>query len=222
MRLPPSLRERPQRGVRHSLFEGFRYIGGNEALRLLVTIALVPMFFGQPYQTMLTVFASQVYDIGPEGLGLLAASAACGSVLGAILVARLSHAGGRGIVMLGYLLAYGLALVAFSLNSWVLLAPVLLLLVGAMQVAYNASNNAIMQLSVPDHLRGRVLSTLFLNRGLVPLGTAFVAFLSTAIGAQLAMAATTSVIVVSALLLLAFSPTMRGLKVGGSPALTPP
>jgi predicted MFS family arabinose efflux permease len=193
--------------------EGFRYIRGHSAIRTLVLVALVPMFFGQPYLTMLTVFASDVYDIGPEGLGLLVSCAAAGSVCGALLVARFSHATRRGAVMLGFLLAYGISLVAFSLNTWIVLAPFLLIAVGSMQISYNASNNAILQLAVSDHVRGRVLSTLFLNRGLVSMGTAFVAFLAALVGPQIAMAATTSVLVITAVLLFFFSPTMRHLEV---------
>lgn len=128
-------------------------------------------------------------------------------------MASFSDATRRGAVMLGFLFAYGTALVLFSLNPWIVLAPVLLVAVGSMQIAYNASNNAILQMAVPDDVRGRVLSTLFLNRGLVSLGTAFVGFLAALVGPQAAMAGTTSVIVVVAILLFLFSPTMREFRV---------
>jgi predicted MFS family arabinose efflux permease len=213
MDMPRKIREKSVESLAHSVLEGFHFIRGHSAIRILVLVALIPMFFGQPYLTMLTVFASDVYDIGPEGLGLLVSCAATGSVCGALLVARFSHAARRGAVMLGFLLAYGISLVVFSLNTWIMLAPFLLIAVGLMQIAYNASNNAILQLAVPDHVRGRVLSMLFLNRGLVSMGTAFVAFLAALVGAQIAMAATTAVIAAMAVLLFFFSPTMRHLKV---------
>jgi predicted MFS family arabinose efflux permease len=213
MDMPRKIREKSTETLGHSVTEGFRYIRGHSAIRILVLVALVPMFFGQPYLTMLTLFASDVYHIGPEGLGLLVSSAAAGSVCGALLIARFSSATRRGVVMLGFLLAYGISLMAFSLNTWIGAAPFLLIAVGSMQIAYNASNNAILQLAVSDHVRGRVLSTLFLNRGLVAMGTAFVAFLAALVGPQIAMAATTSVLVGTAVLLFFFSPTMRHLEV---------
>jgi hypothetical protein len=144
---------------------------------------------------------------------VLVSCAAAGSVCGALLLATFSNAARCGAVMLGFLLVYGSALVAFSLNTWFALAPVLLMVAGAMQIAYNASNNAILQLSVPDEVRGRVLSTLFLNRGLVSMGTAFVGFLAALVGPQAAMASTTAVVVATAVLLLLFSPTIRRFKV---------
>jgi MFS family permease len=209
MDLPAQVADASEESFGESLLQGFSFIRQHRVIRLLVLVALIPMFFGQPYLTMLAVFARDVYDLGPEGLGLLVACAAAGSVCGALMVASLSQASRRGTVMLGFLLAYGILLVSFSLNSWAVLAPPLLLAIGAMQIAYNASNNTILQLSVPDKMRGRVLSTLFLNRGLVAFGTAFVAFLASAIGPQLAMAATTSVMAIVAVALLLTSPTIR-------------
>jgi MFS family permease len=213
MDLPKKARRKQAESLGQSLLGGFAYINRHSAIRLLVLVALIPMFFAQPYMTMLTVFADSVYNIGPEGLGVLVSCAAAGSVCGALLLATFSNAARCGAVMLGFLLVYGSALVAFSLNTWFALAPVLLMVAGAMQIAYNASNNAILQLSVPDEVRGRVLSTLFLNRGLVSMGTAFVGFLAALVGPQAAMASTTAVVVATAVLLLLFSPTIRRFKV---------
>ena len=208
MDLPKKPRRKQVESLGRSLLGGFAYINQHRAIRLLVLVALIPMFFAQPYLTMLTVFADSVYEIGPEGLGVLVSCAAAGSVCGALLLAAFSNAARCGAAMLVFLLVYGCALVAFSLNTWFALAPVLLMVAGAMQIAYNASNNAILQLSVPDEVRGRVLSTLFLNRGLVAMGTAFVGFLAALVGPQAAMASTTAVVVATAVLLLLFSPTL--------------
>src|SRR3546814_6208466 len=78
----------------------------------------------------------------------------------------------------------------FRSNPTIYLAPVILVGVGAMHIAYNASNNTILQMSVADDMRGRVLSVLFLNRGLVQLGTAFAATLASVFGVRLAVAST--------------------------------
>jgi len=211
--LPRKVRAGKPESLGRSLLAGFSYIKGNPALRVLVLVALVPMFFAQPYLTMLTVFADHVYSIGPEGLGMLVSCAAAGSVCGALLLAAFSHAARRGLVMLGFLFIYGSALVAFSLNSWLALAPVLLMIAGAMQIAYNGSNNTILQMAVPDEMRGRVLSTLFLNRGLVAMGTASVGFLAVLAGPQIAMAASASVVAVTAVAVCLLSPTIRHFKV---------
>jgi MFS transporter, DHA1 family, staphyloferrin A biosynthesis exporter len=70
------------------------------------------------------------------------------------------------------------------------MTPFLLFGVGAMQIAYNASNNTVLQMRVPDHVRGRVMSVLLLNRGLVQLGAATAAAAAGFVGVRYAVAAT--------------------------------
>ena len=79
-----------------SLLEGFNVVWRHETIGVLVLIALVPTFFGQNYLSMLTLFARDVFQWGPEGLGLLTSCAALGSVLGALALAtvpRLARSG---------------------------------------------------------------------------------------------------------------------------------
>jgi len=64
-----------------------------------------------------------------------------------------------------------------------------------MHMAYNVSNNTILQLSVPDSYRGRVMSVLFLKKGLMSVGTALAGALAAAIGVQAAMASMASIII---------------------------
>ena len=211
MSIPPLIRERTG-SIGRNILDGFAFIRGHTTIRLLVLVALIPMFFGQPYITMLAVFADDVYRIGPDGLGLLVASAAAGSIVGALMVSTFSDLARRGLTMLALLAAYGGLLIVFSLNPVAQLAPFILVGVGAMQIAYSACNNTILQLVVPDHVRGRVLSVLFLNRSLVSFGTAFVATLSAVIGPQWSMALSSAIMTCAALLIFLRSASMRSLR----------
>lgn len=184
--------------LRRSIAEGLRYVRDDRAVLLLVLVALVPTFFGQPYMTLLAVFAHSVHEVGPEGLGLLTSSAAAGAVAGGLLLAGRSRGAASGRAMLAYLGGFGAMLCAFALNPVWLLAPVLLVGVGMMQIAYSATNNTILQMRVPDRMRGRVMSILLLNRGLVQLGAAFAGTLSGFVGAPTAVAMTGGTIVVFA------------------------
>ena len=74
-----------------------------------------------------------------------------------------------------------------QLSSATAVALVLLYVAGAANVFYNATNNALIQLSVDDRYRGRVLSMLVINRGMVPLGTAFTGFLAELMGTPSAL-----------------------------------
>jgi len=175
MRFPP--REvRQKQGLLTDLLGGLRYIRGEPNIRTLVMLALVPMILGQPYMTMLTVFASDVLRVGTSGLGLLMACSGAGAVCGALFIASRGAKGGRRRRMRIGLIAFGVTLLVFSLSPWLWLSAGTLLAVGFSQQVYNAQNNALVQEEVDPEYRGRVVSTLFLNRGLVPLGTALAGF----------------------------------------------
>ena len=113
--------------------------------------------------------------------------------------------------MLVGMMAFGASLVVFSLSGWFWLSFVALLAVGASQQIYMASNNALIQTTVEEEYRGRVLSTLFLNRGMVPLGTMIAGFGTALFGVQATMATMGGALLVLALLVTRLSPTARDL-----------
>lgn len=176
------------------LKDGFAYIGRNRTLLYLVMLAVVPMFFGQPYMTMLAVFARSILEIGPAGLGLLTSVASLGAVTGALAVAGLRR-GPRIGMMIGGIIVFGLSLFLFSFSRWLVPSLIFLFLAGGANVFYNSTNNALIQMSVEDNYRGRVLSMLFINRGLVPLGTAFTGLLAENMGAPAALGAMSMMLV---------------------------
>nr|WP_255607699.1 MFS transporter [Ancylobacter sp. Lp-2] len=202
MQFPSVPQKVPDRSLHQSIVEGVTYVREDRAILLLVLIALVPTFFGQPYLTLLALFAYTVFDVGPEGLGLLTASAAIGSVLGALVLAATPRLAASGRAMLGFLIAFGALLCLFAVNSTAGIAPFLLLGVGAMQIAYNASNNTILQMRVPNSMRGRVMSILLVNRGLVQLGAAASAALAGFVGVQLAVLMAGAIIFVFSIAML--------------------
>ena len=198
--------------VRQSLGEGLGYIRSQPTVSLLVTVAVVPMFFGMPYQTMLAVFARDVLAIGAAGLGVLTSAVAVGAFVGGLSLASLASSAPRGKIMLVALTSFGALLIAFSYSSWPPLSVALLVGVGAMFTSYNASNNALLQLIVPDEFRGRIVSTLFINRGLVPLGTALAGTLAVLIGIQLTVASMAAIVTLLGILALTMAPALRKLR----------
>lgn len=196
-----------------SLIGGFGYLKREPILLMLVMVALVPTFFCQPYIQFLAVFSAQVFHTGPSGLGIMTALAAAGSICGGLLASRIQRDARRGSVMLIFMAAFGAGLIAFSSMPSLYLAIPFLFGAGAMHIAYNSSNNTILQLTVDDAYRGRVLSSLFMTRGLTPMGTATMALLSTVVGPRLAMSAMASVVVIFAIVLWHWMPRLRNLRV---------
>jgi MFS family permease len=209
MQLPPRGGGR-RRGVLEDLLGGLAYLRSQPTLQALLLLALLPVVFGMPYMTMLTVFARDVLEVGGSGLGVLTACASVGALLGALYVA-VAPAGARGAQMLGALVLFGLALAAFAFTPWVGLAGLLLVVVGVAQQVYMTTNNTIVQERVAGEYRGRVLSILFLSRGMIPLGTMLAGFGTAAFGVQRTMGAMAAALVLTALLTLWLAPTLRDL-----------
>lgn len=212
MEIPPSGRKQDDSSVLQSLKAGFRYIWGQRTMLLLVVFALTPMFLAMPYQTLLAVFAHDELDIGPAGLGILMSASAIGAIGGTLIIASLPHSAPRGKIMIGAMILFGALLMLFSYSTWVPLSIVVLLGVGVMQTTYSASNNSILQSHVDDEFRGRVMSTLFLQRGLVPLGTALAGTVTMLVGVRLTLASMAAVVVLLGITAMAMSPSLRRLR----------
>lgn len=213
MDLPRQTVERKSESLLSSLMEGFVYMKREPVLLMLVAVALVPTFFCQPYIQFLAVFAAQVFDSGASGLGVMTALAAAGSICGGLLASRIQRDARRGSTMLVFMGLFGCFLILFSAAPSLTLAIPVLFAAGAMHIAYTSSNNTILQLTVEDAYRGRVLSSLFMTRGLMPMGTATMALLAAAVGPRLAMGAMAAVVVVFAVVLWIWMPRLRNLKV---------
>jgi MFS transporter, DHA1 family, staphyloferrin A biosynthesis exporter len=210
--LPDQKVDRKAESLLASLVGGFTYLKSEPVLLMLVAVALVPTFFCQPYIQFLAVFSAQVFSAGASGLGFMTALAAAGSICGGLLASRLQRDARRGSTMLIFMGCFGLALILFSAAPNIYWAIPVLFAAGAMHIAYNSSNNTILQLTVDDAYRGRVLSSLFMTRGLMPLGTAAMALLSAPAGPRLAMGMMASVVVVFAAGLWFWMPRLRTLK----------
>jgi len=182
----PEPRVKSSKSMLGDLMAGIAYLQQEKALRTLVILALVPMVLGQPYQTMLTVFARDVFESGSMGLGVLQSTAAIGAMFGIFFVAS-SKTARFNLQMIVGLGVYGLALTLFAMSPSMAFALPLLLVVGLSQQTYQTSNNTLLQMNVAPEYRGRVLSTLFLQRGMVPLGTMFAGLATEAFGPRWAV-----------------------------------
>lgn len=205
-------RARPaHRSVLADLAGGLRYVRGEPSLRDLVVLGSLPMILGMPYMTMLTVFASDALKVGGSGLGLLTACTGVGAVTGALFVASRQQSTRRGRLMIAGICGFGLTLLLFSASPWLWLSVLAVTGVGAAQQVFLATNNTLIQVYVRPEFRGRVLSTLFLSRGLVPLGTMFAGFGAALVGVQWTTGSMAAGLVIMALIAWRFAPTARDL-----------
>ena len=166
----PSATRAATASIRENLGEGMRYVLANRTLRTQLTLAFVPTILAFPYMALMPVFATDVYGRGPEAFGVMGSAVGAGAVVGTLTLATLSNVERRGMVMLSAILLLGITLVAFSQTKSYELALVFLAVTGAAQMVYLTTNQTILQLIVPDELRGRVMGIYMLSQGMMPLG----------------------------------------------------
>jgi hypothetical protein len=194
-----------------NLLEGARYLREDPLVLVLLLFGLIPMFLAMPFQTLLVVFAEEVWDVGSFGLGLLSGLAGLGGVAGSMWVAWRHEAGRRATRQLFSMLGFGgfLLLFAQSPSLWPALPSVFLANVFAS--IYGTLNNTAIQVLIPDRVRGRISSFLMMSFSLPLLGTLPMSALAEARGAPLAVSLASLLAVAVALLFFALSPALRNM-----------
>ena len=140
----------------HALVEGFTYLRTNRPVLGSFAVDLNAMIFGMP-RALFPALATDTFKVGATGLGLLHASVAAGALVGALMTGWVSRIRRQGAAVLCAVAAWGAAICAFGLCRrafW--LGLVFLAMAGAADVFSAVFRNTILQLSVPDRLRGRV------------------------------------------------------------------
>jgi MFS family permease len=172
MRLEP---KPPRSGVGSAaayVGEGLRFAWHQHHVRAgLLLIALVSVVAAST-TVLMPVFAKQTFAGGSETLGILLGAMGVGSLLGALKLAQRTDHGGidRSIGLAG--VVAGIALLVFAGTGQVTLALPVLAVIGFCQTTLVASTNTLIQLLVPDALRGRTMSLFsMIFIGLMPLGS---------------------------------------------------
>ena len=152
------------------LRDGIRYVGSNRILLTLVLLPAVPALLILNYITFIPLYARDILQIGPTGLGLMSGAIGVGASIGAISLATLRPSGGSGRLVLGALGILGSALIVFATSTSLPVSLLALVVMGAMQPSYYATTNTLIQILAPARLRGRILSLYTLTSiGLIPV-----------------------------------------------------
>lgn len=217
-RCPPDRQAKP-RSVLGDLADGLRYVNGDGSVRVLLLFALVPILLAMPFQALLVVFSEDVWHVGDAGLGVLQACAGLGGIIGSFLVAWKGETPRKLRLLMASALGFGGTLFLFALSPWFLLALPLVLVSDIFASTFNTVNNTVIQVLIPDEVRGRVMSLLMMTFGLTPLGTLPVSAAAEAWGAPVAVAGASLTTVVVSILFFFGSKALRGIDAVHSAAL---
>lgn len=177
---------RPLEGIR----EMIEYMRGTPTIAALMKLVTVYSILGVPYLVLMPVFARNRLGLDASGYGLLLAWVGIGGLVGALALAASSgrQAGDRTLIFATY--AFPVVLLFLSGVTDVRIAYVLLFFAGVAMIANGAVSNAMLQHSVPDVLRGRLMAAYsFVVVGLAQTVGSFLAgIVARAFGVQWAIA----------------------------------
>lgn len=147
-----------------SLLEGLRFVYRRKVVFGAISLDLFAVFFGGA-TALLPAYASDILQVGPDGLGLMRAAPGVGAAVVAVALAWRPITRRVGPAMLWGVAAFGVATVVFGLSSHFLLTLAALAILGAADMVSVYVRHMLVQLETPDAIRGRVsaVSAVFIG-----------------------------------------------------------
>ena len=134
---------------------GVRLIRRTKVLLGAISLDLFAVLFGGAV-ALLPVFAKDVLDVGPVGLGFLRTAPAVGSLVSALLIARYPIRRRAGRMLFGVVAGFGACMIVFGLSRTMWLSMLALALGAGLDMVSVVLRQTILPLVTPDELRGRV------------------------------------------------------------------
>ena len=158
---PAVPKEMPTLGA---LFGGVRFVRDNPTILGVISPDLFAVLFGGA-TALLPIYARDILQTGPWGLGLLRAGPAVGALAMTVVLAHLSLNRRVGLRMFQAVIAFGIATIVFALSKEIWLSLIALAAMGAADTVSVVIRFSLVQLRTPDEMRGRVgaVNFLFIN-----------------------------------------------------------
>jgi MFS family permease len=202
IRLPVAAQEADNGQGLSNIWSGVAYARQHVLTRsLLMTVAAVSLFGGAA-AILMPIFVDRIFAHGPKTLGVFMGLLGAGSLTAAIVLAhqREFRRLERRVALAA--MAVALSLMVFALNQVYVLALVTLYIIGFSSTTVFASSNALIQLSVPDYLRGRTMALFTISlHGMISVGQLTLGSLADLLGAPHTAALSSAVLLILTLLL---------------------
>ena len=155
---------------------GIKYVAMTPIAFTMVGLSFAFGFFGAAYVQVLPAFGKEVLRLNADGAGFLLTVAGIGSLAGNIYLASLGNTKNKNWLLLGMIILFGVSLFFFALSPIYIVSLVLLFFTGVGFTGFISMGTAILQISTPPELRGRMMSLWLIGAavhyiGAWPLGT---------------------------------------------------
>jgi MFS family permease len=171
------------------LREGFRFARHMAPIRALLLLMGLVSFMALPFSVLMPIFAHRILGGDASAYGTLMGAVGLGAMCGALALAMRQQLRGLGNIVAYSAGGLGISLMLFSASRWFWLSLAALTLSGLCMMMQFTATNTLIQVMVPDHLRGRLMSLyamMFL--GMTPLGSLLAGTMADHIGAPVTVA----------------------------------
>jgi MFS family permease len=214
LQLPAHVPSTKPRALREELRSGLHYVRDTRVVLILTILAFVTTFLAMPISTFFPSFATHVLsgnETAAQRLWMLMASQGLGAIVGALLVGTLGPFPRMGRALLTTQILLGIFVAAFAASRSLPLSLLLIFICGMCSMAVFSMSFSLVQLTIPDDLRGRVVSIYMVAlRGGWPLGALVAGALADRFTAPVVMMTSAGLLsVVAATLLLRKNGTLN-------------
>ena len=195
--------------VVRDVVDGLKLMSTLPIVRMILITAVLVEIFGFAYGAVMPAVAKNALNVDSEGLGTLTMMAGVGSVIASVFLMALGNFRRKGLLLIGIAIAYGIFLATFSAPGSYAAALVLIMGVGASAAAFDAMQWTLLQLNVPDEMRGRAVGAWVFAIGFGWIGHLGMGAVGEAVGVQTALAGAGIIVVITGIAAYLFSPSMR-------------
>ena len=181
----------------------------NSTLTTLVVLTAMVEFVGFSSQVLMPSLAKDVLEVGPEGLGVMSAFRSVGGIVALVIVGIVGDQRRKGLAYLIVLAVFGAALFLLGLASNFVVVIFVITIVSGMMAMSDIYSQSIMQVVVPNELRGRAMGAWVLATGTASLGNLQVGALASAFTIGIALGVNGVALIALATLSLVFLPKLR-------------
>jgi MFS family permease len=157
------------RNVVDDMVEGVKFVLSRRDFVLLIGLTYATHFFGMQYMQLMPFFVKR-FGVDEAGFGTMFSIVGLGALTGTLVVGRVRSHPRVGYIMLGGSLAFTAAIAGFAYAPNFLIALVFLYIAGLANTIYFVVAMTVLQLRVPERMRGRVMGVYTITFSLIPLG----------------------------------------------------
>ena len=161
-----------------SIREGFAWLHRDRRLNGVFVITIIFNIFGWPATSMVPVIGTDYLNLGPKGVGLLAACDGVGGLLGALLIAAVARPEWYGRIFVNAVVLYLVMVVFFAIAPGIPVAAISLFLGGMFGAGFAVLQATLVYRAAPVEMRARLLGVVSVCIGTGPIGFLYLGFLA--------------------------------------------